>query len=250
MKSVFALFVFALVAPRLAAQDARPTDVLAGRVTDLGGRPVAEAQIEALSLGSNVVRTQLTDSAGRYRISFSEHAPRYQITARRMGFSPVQRTITRGSTTNELFIADLQFTGSPVALSMVEVTGDAYARAEGDAADPSGGATVPNPVAEILARKDSLHLSAIQIVALTDIADSLHAQNSTLFRRIQTLITRQKENGDPADLAGSVSLMLQQAATNSDRAVTAAEKLLRAEQWRLIPKGITARFESTGDPTP
>lgn len=252
MKSVFALFVVAFLVPaRLFAQDARPTDVLAGRVTDLAGRPVVEAQIEAVSLGSKVIRTQLTDSTGRYRIAFSEHAPRYQVTARRMGFAPVQRTVQRGSTQDELFVADLQFTASPVALSMVEVTGDIYrepGRGAGD--DTSGEATVPNPVTEILARKDSLHLSAVQIFALSDLADSLHAQNSALFKRIQTLITKQKENGDPSEMAGTVSLMLREASVNSDRAVKAAEKLLRPEQWTLIPEGITARFGSTGNPTP
>ncbi len=246
MKSASTL-VLTLFAPAWLFAQERPTDILAGRVTDLAGRPVAEAQIEALSLGSKVVRTQLTDSAGRYRISFAEHAPRYQVTARKMGFAPVQRTIQRGSTQDELFVADVQFKASPVALSMVEVTGDIYRQLEDDA---SGDATVPNPVAEIIARKDSLHLSAVQIVGLTDIADSLHTQNSALFKRIQTLLSKQKENGDPTDLTGTVSLILQEASANSDRAVRAAEKLLRPEQWTLIPKGIVGRSENIGNPIP
>jgi hypothetical protein len=146
-----------------------------------------------------------------------------------------------------MFVADVQFTASPVALSMVEVTGDIYRPVEDDA---SGDATVPNPVAEILARKDSLHLSAVQIVGLTDIADSLHTQNSALFKRIHTLLSKQKENGDPTDLTGTVSLILQEASANSDRAVRAAEKLLRPEQWTLIPKGIVGRAENIGNPVP
>jgi hypothetical protein len=246
MKSALPL-VLPLFAPAWLFAQERPTDILAGRVTDLAGRPVAEAQIEALSLGSKVVRTQLTDSAGRYRISFPENAPRYQVTAKKMGFAPVQRTIQRGSTQDELFVADVQFTASPVALSMVEVTGDIYRPVEDDA---SGDATVPNPVAEILARKDSLHLSAVQIVGLTDLADSLHTQNTALFKRIQTLLSKQKENGDPTDLTGTVSLILQEASANSDRAVRAAEKLLRPEQWTLIPKGIIGQSENLGTPIP
>lgn len=249
MRSVAALLVSVLIVPAaLPAQGAAPTDVLSGRVTDLGGRPVAEAQIEAISLGSNLTRTRLTDSAGRYRIIFPEHSPRYQVTARRMGFSPVQRTIQRGSTQDELFIADIQFTGAPVALSIVEVTGDTDRLLRHEAADAPGEATVPNPVAEILARKDSLHLSAVQILGLTDLADSLHAQNSALFRRIHTLVAKLKENGDPSEMAGTVALMLQEASTNSHRAVQAAEKLVRPEQWSLIPKGITARQETSGSP--
>lgn len=245
------LALLATAAASLGAQEGLPTDVLTGRVTDLGGRPVAEAQIEVVSLGSNLTRTQLTDSAGRYRIAFPEHPNRYRVTARRLGFSPVQRTIQRGSAQDELFVADMQFIGAPVALSMVEVTGDTYRAMQRDVVDAgSVEVTVPNPVAEILSRKDSLHLSAVQIVALTDLADSLHAKNSALFLRIQKLIARQREDGDPTQMAGTVSLMLQEASANSDRSLQEAEKLLRPEQWASIPKGITARLESGGNTTP
>lgn len=245
------LSLLVIAGASLGAQEGHPTDVLTGRVTDLGGRPVAEAQIEAASLTSNLTRTQLTDSAGRYRIAFPENANRYRVTARRMGFSPVQRTIQRGSTHDELFVADMQFIGAPVALSMVEVTGDTYRALQRDVVDAgSVEVTVPNPVAEILSRKDSLHLSAVQIVALSDLADSLHAKNSALFLRIQKLIARQREDGDATQMAGTVSLMLQEASVNSDRSLQEAEKLLRPEQWASIPKGITARLEMGGSPTP
>lgn len=243
------LFLSLLVAPSQIVAQESPVDVLRGSVVDLGGRPVVEAQIEVTSLGSRVSRTRYTDSAGRYRITFPEHATRYQVTARKLGFSPVQKTIQRGSAQDEVFIADFQFTGSPLALSMVEITGssDRPIRARRD--EPGAGdATVPNPVAEILARKDTLHLSAVQIVSLTDIADSLQARNSALFQQIQTLVARLKENGDPSAMAGTVSMMLQEASTNSDRAVREAEKLLSPEQWQLIPRGITGREESAGSP--
>lgn len=249
MRFLLALLLFISIVPaRLLAQES-PADVLRGRVVDLGGRPVADAQIEVMSLGSKASRTRFTDSTGRYRITFPEHATRYQVTARKMGFAPVQKTIQRGSTRDEVFIADFQFTGSPLALSMVEITGssDRPIRVRPD--EPAAGeATVPNPVAEILARKDSLHLSAVQIVSLTDIADSLQARNSALFQQIQTLVARLKENGDPSEMAGTVSMMLQEASTNSDRAVREAEKLLSPEQWQLIPRGITGREETVGSP--
>lgn len=249
MRSAVALFFPVLLAPAaLLAQQGTPSDVLTGRVTDLGGRPVAEAQVEIISLKSNLTRTRLTDSAGRYRIVFPEHAPLYQVTARRMGFSPVQRAVKRGTMVDEVFIADMQFVGAPVALSMVEVTGDIYRPLRRGDKPATGEAIVPNPVADILALKDSLHLSAVQILGLTDLADSLHARNSALFRGITNLIARQKANGDATEMAGTVSLMLQEATTNSDRAVLAAEKLLRPEQWSLIPRGITGRQESTGSP--
>jgi hypothetical protein len=245
MRSAAALLVsITFAAGALEAQGATPTDVFTGRVTDLAGRPVAEAQVEVVSLKSNLTRTQLTDSTGRYRIVFPEHAPLYQVTARRLGFSPVQGTLKRGSAVDERFLADLQFVGAPVALSMVEVTGDIYRPLRrADDKPAAGEATVPNPVADILALRDTLHLSAVQILGLRDLADSLHAKNSALFRGITNLITKLKENGDATDMAGTVSLMLQEASSNSDRAVQAAEKLLRPEQWILIPKGITERRE-------
>jgi len=87
-------------------------------------------------------------------------------------------------------------------------------------------------------------------VALSDLADSLHAKNSALFLRIQKLIARQREDGDATQMAGTVSLMLQEASVNSDRSLQEAEKLLRPEQWASIPKGITARLELGGSPTP
>lgn len=249
MRFLPAFLLSILIVPaRLLAQES-PADLLRGRVVDLGGRPVAEAQIEVTSLGSKAIRTRYTDSTGRYRITFPEHATRYQVTARKMGFSPVQKTIQRGSTRDEVFIADFQFTGSPLALSMVEITGSSDRPMRTRTGEPSAAeATVPNPVAEILARKDSLHLSAVQIVGLTDLADSLQAKNSALFQQIHTLVARLKENGDASEMAGTVSMMLQEASLNSDRAVREAEKLLSPEQWQLIPKGITSREESTGSP--
>ncbi len=251
MKPLPAVLLFLLFAPVPLAAQAAANDVLRGRVIDLGGRPVADAQIEVVSLGTTVSRIRHTDSTGRYRITFPENSIRYQITARKMGFSPVQRMVQRGSGQDEVFVADFQFTGSPLALSMVEITGDAgrpiRSAPESSAAEE---AVVLNPVAEILARKDSLRLSAVQIVGLTEIADSLQAKNSALFRQIHTIVARTRENGDPSEMAGTVAMMLQEASSNSDRAVREAEKLLRPEQWTRLPLGITTRQEPSGSPVP
>ena len=245
-----AAFLLSAITPiALVAQTATPTDILTGRVTDLGDRPVAEAQVEVFSLGSNRLLTKATDSAGRYRIAFPEHAPRYRLTVRKIGFSPAQRTITRGTTVDEIFIADMQFSGAPVALSMVEVTGSSDRPFARERDEPAQAETVvPNPVQGILALKDSLHLSAVQIVGLTYLADSLHAKNMAIFRGINTLMARRKENGEASDMTGTISIMLQEAATNSDRSVLAAEKLLRPEQWILVPSGIKVRLENPASP--
>jgi hypothetical protein len=49
-------------------------------------------------------------------------------------------------------------------------------------------------------------------------------------------------------MAGSVAMMLEEASGNTARAVAAAEKLLRAEQWAILPQVIRDHPES-GDPS-
>ena len=110
-------------------------------------------------------------------------------------------------------------------------------------------ATVPNPVAEILAMKDTLHLSAVQIVGLTDVADTLQARNSRIYRNIRTLLSKSQEAGDVTQMAGSVALMLEEASNNTARAVAAAEKLLRPEQWQILPQVIRDRPETAATTT-
>lgn len=243
------LLTVCLAPMTIAAQTEYKTDILTGRVTDLSGRPVADAQVGATSLATGLTRSRATDSTGRYRIVFSEHAPQYQLVAKRMGFTPVQRTIRRVSSEDEQINTDMRFGGAPLALSMVEVTGNPNRAIRGRAEKSSErDPTVPNPVADILALKDSLHLSAVQIVGLTDLADSLQAKNTALFTGVHTYILKQRGNGDSAQIANTVSQMLQEASTNTDRAVAGAQALLRPEQWILIPQGIRDRPLTDGGP--
>jgi carboxypeptidase family protein len=230
---------FCLAPAALQAQSEASADILAGRITDLNGRPVAEAQVGATSLSSGLSRTSITDVDGRYKIFFRETAPQYLLVVKRMGFSPVQRTIARHTKAPERMTIDMQLGGAPLALSMVEISGSP------DAPIPrpsekrfSIDATIPNPVADILAFKDTLHLSAVQIVALTEVADTLQAKNSNLYQRIQLLLTRSQEAGDVKQMAGSVAMMLEEAANNTQSAMAQAEKLLRPEQWLVLPQAI------------
>src|SRR6202165_3427347 len=89
------LSLLCLMPAGLQAQANPGSDILTGRVTDLTGKPVADAQVGATSLGSGVTRTFTTDAEGRYRIFFPETAPQYVLQVKRMGFAPAQRTITR-----------------------------------------------------------------------------------------------------------------------------------------------------------
>src|SRR3954464_13884191 len=176
MRILIASLCLLWVVPR-AARAQSEADVLTGVVTDLSGHPVADAQVGATSLGSGVTRFKTTDESGRYKIYFPETAPSYAITVKRIGFSPVQRTIKRRTRAPERMTIDLQFGGTPVALSVVEVNGSSYAPLPREPAKiPAGDVSVPNPLTDILALRDSLHLSAVQVVALGDLSDSLSAR--------------------------------------------------------------------------
>lgn len=250
MRTVLSLLALCLAPAGLHAQIGVRSDILTGHVTDLTGKPVADAQVGATSLGSGLTRTFTTDAEGRYRIFFPETARQYVLLVKRMGFAPAQRTITRHTKDPEQMTIDLQLGGAPLALSMVEIVGssDAPPLREPDKA-PGIDATVPNPVAEILAMKDSLHLSAVQILGLTDVADTLEAKNGRIYRNIRALLSKSQEAGDVTQMAGTIALMLEEASGNTARAVTASEKLLRPEQWAILPLNIRDRLESSSTGT-
>ncbi|HET6761353.1 MAG TPA: hypothetical protein VFH13_04595, partial [Gemmatimonadaceae bacterium] len=73
------------------------------------------------------------------------------------------------------------------------------------------------------------------IVALTDVADTLQAKNSALYKKIQLLLAKSREAGDATQMAGTVAMILEEASSNTRSAVAQAEKLLRPEQWQILP---------------
>jgi hypothetical protein len=244
MRTTLLLLALSIAPPALRAQGDGRADILTGRVTDLTGKPVADAQVAATSLGSGLTRTHTTDAEGRYKVFFPETAPKYVVQAKRMGFAPVQRTITRRTSDPEQMTIDLQLGGVPLALSMVEITGSPDGPTPESEKGSGVDATVPNPVTEILGMKDTLHLSAVQIVALGEVADTLQRKNEKIYRNIRGLLSRSQEAGDVTQMAGSVAMMLEDASVNSARAITAAEKVLRPEQWAILPQAIRERPEN------
>ncbi|MGH7651722.1 MAG: carboxypeptidase-like regulatory domain-containing protein [Gemmatimonadaceae bacterium] len=237
---ISALFFFPLAPAVVGAQEG--SDVLTGRVTDLTGRPVADAQIIAISTASGARRTQTTDVNGHYKIYFQETAPKYLLTVKRIGFSPVSRTVARRTAGPENMAIDLQFGGTPLALSAVEVSGGFDAPAPREVQrSPTIDTTVPNPLTEILSLRDTLHLSAVQVVALSDLADSLQKRNTRIYGDIRMLLARSQEAGDPTQMAGSVAMMLEEASKNTFHAIVEAGKILRPEQWTVLPPEIRDR---------
>jgi len=238
------MMALCLGATALQAQLEPRADMLSGRVTDLVGKPVADAQVIATASGIGTSRATTTDANGRYRLFFPGTAPQYQIMVKRMGFTPVQRTISRRTKGAEQMTIDLQLGGAPLALSMVEINGSSDAPVPRDVGKAIPDGNVPNPVTEIMAMKDTLHLSAVQIVGLGDLADTLQSKNSKIYAGIRSLLAKSAEAGDVTQMTGTVAMMLEEASGNTSRAVVAAQKLLRSEQWEILPRSIRDRPES------
>jgi len=205
---------------------------------------VAEAQVGATSRRTGRTRSYVTDVEGRYKIYFPETAAEYTLLVKRIGFTPVRRTITRRTAGPEEMNVDVQFGGAPLALSVVEISGSEPAAPPRPEPTLKLDATVPNPVSEILALKDTLHLSAVQIVGLTDLADTLQASNSRIYRNIRMLLAKSQEAGDATLLTGSVAIMLEEASGNTARAMSGAGKLLREEQCVVLPAEIRDQLET------
>jgi hypothetical protein len=238
--SILALCLVAAPAAAQTETEAR-TDVISGRVTDLNGRPVADASVGATAAGSNVTRTYNTDADGRYKIYFPGTPTQYSLQVKRMGFAPVQRTITRRTKDAEQMTVDIQLGGTPLALSMVEINGDAGAPPPRESETHTLDATVPNPIAIILQMKDTLHLTAVQIVRLGDLSDSLQTKNARIYKNIRNLLAKSQEAGDATLMAGSVAMLLEEASRNTTAALVNAGKLLRPEQWAILPLDIRDR---------
>jgi hypothetical protein len=236
-----AILASCLLSASSQSQTEARTDLISGRVTDLNGRPIADALVGATAPGSGIARTYSTDPDGRYKIYFPGTPSQYLLQVKRMGFAPVQRTITRHTREPEHMIVDVQLGGAPLALSMVEIDGSSETPLPREPEKHSLDATVPNPIAIILEMKDTLHLSAVQIVGLASLSDSLQTKNSSIYKKIRTLLAKSQEQGDATLMAGSVAMMLEEASRNTTTALVLAGKLLRPEQWAILPADIRER---------
>lgn len=239
--SIFALCLAAPSSAWAQLQSEVRSDVISGRITDLNGRPVADALVGATATGTAITRTYKTDADGRYKIYFPGAASEYSLQVKRMGFAPVQRTITRRTGEAENMTIDIQLGGTPLALSMVEINGGAYTPLPHEPEKRSIDVTVPNPIALILDMKDTLHLSAVQIVRLGDLSDSLQTRNSRIYKNIRDLLAKSQAAGDATQMAGTVAMMLEEASRNTTAALVSAGKLLRPEQWAILPVDIRDR---------
>jgi hypothetical protein len=235
------LLALCLVCARAQSQTDERADIITGRVTDLDGHPIENALVGATASASGATRTYTTAADGRYKIYFPGTSPEYSLQVKRMGFAPVQRTVKRRTNASEQMTVDVQLGGTPLALSMVEINGEGNAPLQSGKGVLAADISVPNPIAIIVAMRDTLHLSAVQIVGLGYVSDTLQAKNSRIYQNIRTLLSKAQAAGDATQMAGSVAMMLEEASRNTTDALVAAGKLLRPEQWAILPADIRDR---------
>jgi len=97
---------------------------------------------------------------------------------------------------------------------------------------------LPNPITQILARKDSITLTDSQVARLTSIRDSLDAKNKLVSDAVKAVVDKAGANPDPGALFGALRPKLDEGRANAQKAVAEAKGILTAEQWAKLPERI------------
>jgi hypothetical protein len=94
---------------------------------------------------------------------------------------------------------------------------------------------LPNPITQILARKDSIALTDSQTVRLTTLRDSLDAKNQRISEAVRAEIEKAGANPDPATLFSRLRPRLDEGRANTLKAMAEAKAILTPEQWAQLP---------------
>src|SRR5690606_31267928 len=146
LAALAAFLAFAALAILAPPAFARQTDVLTGRVTDPEGRPVAGAQVEAVSVETEIVRRVLTDQNGRYMIVFPDGGGQYVVRVSCIGMASQVRVVMREGA-EELLLA--YFTLAPAAITLEGITVNAPRPPPGNAQAGEQSTSLPQ---ELLSR--------------------------------------------------------------------------------------------------
>ena len=106
-----------------AAQANETTDIITGVVVGSNGQPLAGVIIEAMSLETQVTRTTVTDTRGRYVILFPSGGGQFRMAARMVGFAP-QATVLQRHADEDRLVWDLQMQEAAFMLDPIMVTGE------------------------------------------------------------------------------------------------------------------------------
>jgi hypothetical protein len=104
-----------LLHPGRADAQGGNVDIIAGRVTDQNGHPVANASIDALSIETDVTRHATSNAKGDYIIFFNDGGGEYRVTARAIGHNPFIQNVSRQPDDDRISL-DINLGAQPVQL--------------------------------------------------------------------------------------------------------------------------------------
>jgi hypothetical protein len=96
----------------------------------------------------------------------------------------------------------------------------------------------PNPVAGIIALKDTLALTQQQIESLNLVADTLRVATDTLAAELQRKVDSLGTNVDVRTVFPAIQPRLQEGRNAYLKAIDSAKQILTAEQWAKLPESI------------
>jgi hypothetical protein len=129
--SSFVSLLLVLLLPHAAAAQA---DVLTGRVVGPEGRPLAGARVEVLSVETEIVRSGLTDSNGRYMIIFPDGGGRYVLRISFLGMADIVEAVVREAG-EELLLTNVTMAAQAIALDAITVRAQAPPPGQGQAGE-------------------------------------------------------------------------------------------------------------------
>jgi hypothetical protein len=120
MRRIYAIVLFLLmtVAGSAAAQE---SDILIGRVVGADGKPIIGARVEVVSAETEITRSVLTDSNGRYMIQFPDGGGRYLVRITYIGLGDIVQAVVRNAE-EELLLTDFVMQSRAIALDAIDVT--------------------------------------------------------------------------------------------------------------------------------
>ena len=114
------------VSPTRVSAQGVTTGAISGTVTDAGGKPVENAQVQITNRSTGYRSGAMTRGSGYYYVQGLEVGGPYTVSVKRIGYQPSERngvTVSLSSTTR----IDLQLAQTAVTLSAVTVSGAAQA---------------------------------------------------------------------------------------------------------------------------
>ncbi|HXI63526.1 MAG TPA: carboxypeptidase-like regulatory domain-containing protein, partial [Gemmatimonadales bacterium] len=134
--------------PGAMGQVGSATDIITGTVTGPDSLPLAGAQVQAISIETQVSRQRTTDARGRFTIVFPDGGGQYQLIVRFIGMAPVRTTIARQADEDRL-VANIRLGLASVPLEPVTVTARRGQRGQDR---PTPGSTERDLSPQLLAR--------------------------------------------------------------------------------------------------